>query len=164
MSLRTPVEVSACTTAIIAGAGCADEQPVRVDRLAPLGVDADDLGTVAARDLAHPLAEDAVDADDDRVAGPDEVDEGRLHAGGAGSAHGKGERVRRPEDLRAGGHSCCRAAPGTADRGVRASGPASAMVTSGYGFEGPGPISRRSDIPTGASWQVGAHLRQRAER
>ena len=30
-------------------------------------------------------------------------------------------------------------------------GPASAMVTSGYGFDGPGPMSRRSDIPTGAS-------------
>ena len=43
-------------------------------------------------------------------------------------------------------------------------GPASAMVTSGYGFEGPGPMSRRSEIPTGASWQVGAHLRQRARR
>ena len=75
------------------------EQPVGVDRLAPLGVDADDLSTVTARHFAHPLAEDAVDADDDRVAGTDEVDEGRLHACGAGSAHGKGQGVRSPEDL-----------------------------------------------------------------
>ena len=42
-------------------------------------------------------------------------------------------------------------------------GAASAMVTSGYGFDGPGPMSRRSDIPTGASWQVGNHLRQRGQ-
>ena len=56
------------------------------------------ISTVTTRHFAHPLAEeDAVDADDDRVAGTDEVDEGRLHAGGAGSAHGKGQRVRSPE-------------------------------------------------------------------
>ena len=40
-------------------------------------------------------------------------------------------------------------------------GPASAMATSGYGFEGPGPISRRSEIRTAESWQVRTHLRQR---
>ena len=75
------------------------EQVGGVDRLAPLGVDTDDVGAVAGGDLAHPFAEDPVDAHHDRVARVDEVDEGRLHAGGAGPAHGKGECVRCPEDL-----------------------------------------------------------------
>ena len=41
-------------------------------------------------------------------------------------------------------------------------GPARAWATSGYGLEGPGPINRRSEIGTGASWQNLARLRQRA--
>ena len=40
-------------------------------------------------------------------------------------------------------------------------GPARAMATSGYGLEGPGPMSRRSEIPTAESCQVATHLRQR---
>ena len=75
------------------------QQALGVDRLTPLGVDPDDLGPVAGRDLAHPLAEDAVDADDDRVARPDEVDEGRLHARRSGPAQREGQRIGRPEDL-----------------------------------------------------------------
>ena len=99
MSLRTPVEVSAWTTAITAGAGCADKQAVRVDGLAPGGVHPDDLGAVTARHLAHPLAEDAVDPDHHRITGPDEIDEGRLHARRTGPAHRQRQRVRGGEDL-----------------------------------------------------------------
>ena len=100
MSLRTPVEVSACTTAMIAGAGWAASEPRRGSIGSPHGgVDPDDVGAEAVRHLAHPLAEDAVDPDDDGVAGPHEVDERGLHAGRAGPAHGQGQRVRGGEDL-----------------------------------------------------------------
>ncbi len=75
------------------------EQALRVDGLAPLGVDPDDLGPVAVRHLAHAFAEHAVDADDDGVARTDEVDEGRLHAGRSGPAQREGQPVGRPEDL-----------------------------------------------------------------
>ena len=83
--------------------------------------------------------------------GPDEIDERSLHAGRSRSTDREGQAHwpwrRRDEAAR----SCCRAGPGTAGRGARATGLASAMVTSGYGFDGPGPISKRSVIPTGAS-------------
>ena len=71
------------------------EDPLDVDRLAPLVLDRDDLGAAAGGDVAHPLAEEAVDRDDHDVAGVDGVDEGRLHAGGAGGAERQGARVGR---------------------------------------------------------------------
>ena len=82
-SFSTPVDVSACTTATSRAPGFAAlrvEQPLRVDRAAPRLVDAHDLGAAALRDVAHALAEHAVDADDHGVARLDEVDEARLHA------------------------------------------------------------------------------------
>ena len=68
MSLRTPVDVSACTTAMIAGDGCAASRRSGSSGSSPVGVDPDDLGAETARHLAHPLAEDAVDPDHDGVA------------------------------------------------------------------------------------------------
>ncbi len=41
--------------------------PLDVDRLTPLVVDAHDLGAVPAGDVDHALAEEAVDRDDDDV-------------------------------------------------------------------------------------------------
>ena len=45
------------------------EQRLGIDRLAPLGLDPHDLGAAARGDVAHALAEHAVHADDDDVAG-----------------------------------------------------------------------------------------------
>ena len=56
------------------------EQPLRVERQAPRLLDPHDVGAAPARDLAHALAEHAVDADDHGVARLDQVDEARLHA------------------------------------------------------------------------------------
>ena len=73
------------------------EQALRIDGAAPRRVDPHDFGTAAARNIAHALAEHAVDADDRGVAGFEEVDEAGLHAGRAGAADGQRERVARPE-------------------------------------------------------------------
>ena len=70
---------------------------VRIDRVTPGGLDAHDLGAAPARDLAHPLAEHAVDADDRGVARLEQVDEACLHPGRSGSADRQGERVARAE-------------------------------------------------------------------
>ena len=70
-SFSTPVDVSACTTASTRARGCSRlrvEQSLRIDRATPRLVDAHDLGAAPARDLAHALAEHAVDADDRGVA------------------------------------------------------------------------------------------------
>ena len=79
-SLRTPVLVSACTTAITLGCRWAASTAVRVEGLTPRGVDAHHFGPAAGRHVAHALAEQPVDPDHHHVAGPDGVDEGRLHA------------------------------------------------------------------------------------
>ena len=75
------------------------EQALRVDGLTPLGVDPNNLGPVAVRDLAHAFPEHTVDTDDDRIARADEVDEGRLHARRSGPAERKGQGVGCPESL-----------------------------------------------------------------
>ena len=98
------------------------EQPLRVDRAAPRRVDAHDLRAAPARDLAHALAEHAVDADDHGVAGLDEVDEARLHARRAGAADRQRQRVRRCGTRRAAGRRSRRARRGSRDRGGRAPG------------------------------------------
>jgi hypothetical protein len=49
------------------------------ERLAPLGVDGDDLAARPLGHLAHPLPEVAVRRHEDRLAGFDEVREGGLH-------------------------------------------------------------------------------------
>ena len=74
------------------------QEPLRVDRLAPWRVDTDDLGPVASRHLAHPLAEDAVDPDHDRIGGSHEIHERSLHACRPGPADGQRQGVRRAED------------------------------------------------------------------
>ena len=74
------------------------EEAMRVDRMTPRLLDTHDLGAAATRDLAHPLTEHAVDADNGLVARLDEVDEARLHAGGAGAADRQRQRVRGPKD------------------------------------------------------------------
>ena len=68
MSDRTPVEVSAWTAAISFGRRVGGEHALDVDRLPPLVLDGDDLGAAAGGDVDHPLAEQAVDRDDDDVA------------------------------------------------------------------------------------------------
>ena len=60
------------------------QQRVVGDVLAPVGLDLDHGGAEAAGDLHQPAAEEAVDADDDRVAGLEQVGEAALHARGAG--------------------------------------------------------------------------------
>ena len=70
---------------------------MRVDRAPPRRFDAHDLRAAPARNLAHALAEHAVHADDHGVAGLDEIDEARLHAGRTGAAHRQRQRVRRAE-------------------------------------------------------------------
>ena len=69
------------------------EHPLDVDRLPPLVLDGDDLGAAAGGDVAHPLAEETVHADDHDVAVVDRVDERRLHAGAAGRADREGAGV-----------------------------------------------------------------------
>ena len=95
MSLRTPVDVSAWTTAITFGLRMRGRERLGIDRLAPLGLDPHDLGAAPRRDVAHALAEHAVHADDDDVAGLDDVDERRLHAGRPGAADRQRQRVGR---------------------------------------------------------------------
>ena len=83
MSFSTPVDVSACTTATRRASrvlALRVEQPLRVERPAPLLLDAHDVGAAAARHLAHAVAEHAVGADDRGVARLEQVDEARLHA------------------------------------------------------------------------------------
>ena len=75
------------------------EQAPGVDGLTPLGVNADDFGTMTGSHLAHPLAEDPVDADNDRVTRPHEIDERRLHAGRSSSTERKRQRVGSPEGM-----------------------------------------------------------------
>ena len=110
----------------------------------PTALDTHDLRAATARDFAHAFAEHAVDPDDHGVARLDEVDEARLHARGTGAAHRQGERVRR-----CGTRSRSRSAISsstTRKSGSRwpSTGRWNASITSGYGFDGPGPSSRRS--------------------
>ena len=65
----------------------------RVEGFAPRRVHPGDDRAETARHFAHALTEDAVDPDDDRVAGSDEVDEGGLHAGRAGATEGQRQLV-----------------------------------------------------------------------
>ena len=101
MSFSTPVDVSAWTTATTRASrvlALGVEQALGIEREAPLLLDAHDVGTAAARDFAHPVAEHAVRADDGGVAGLEQVDEAGLHAGRAGAAHREGQRVVGAED------------------------------------------------------------------
>lgn len=75
------------------------EEVLWVECPTPLGIHPQDRGTAAGGHIAHPLAEQAVDADHDRVAGPQHVHEGGLHASRTGGRHGEGERVGGAEDL-----------------------------------------------------------------
>ncbi len=52
MSLRTPVEVSAWTTAITFGLGMRASKRLGIDRPTPLGLDPNDLGAASRRDVA----------------------------------------------------------------------------------------------------------------
>ena len=82
---------------------------------APGRLDAHDVGAAAARDLAHPLAEDAVDADDRRVARLEQVDEARLHARRTGAAD-------RKVSVFVGAEHECAAAPAISSSTARNSG------------------------------------------
>ena len=119
------------------------EQPLRIDRAAPRLVDAHDLGTAPARHLAHALAEHAVHADDRGVAGLEQVDEARLHAGRAGAADRQRQRVR---GLEHGSEPIGDLVEHDEEVGIEVpeDGRWSASITSGYGFDGPGPSRRRS--------------------
>jgi hypothetical protein len=75
------------------------QHPVGVDRLPPLVLDGDHLGPAPRGDVDHPLAEQAVDRDDDDVARSDRVDECRLHAGRPGRRQRQGASVGRAEQL-----------------------------------------------------------------
>ena len=66
---------------------------LRVDGLAPRGVDLADDGAAALGDVAEADAEVAVAADDEGVAGFEDVGAGRLHGAGAGGRHGHGHDV-----------------------------------------------------------------------
>ncbi len=65
----------------------------------PGGFDFFDDGAAAFGDVDHASAEDAVDADEDFVAGFDEVDEEGFHAGGACAGDGEGHFVLGAEGL-----------------------------------------------------------------
>jgi hypothetical protein len=80
-----------------AGDRVGGEQPLGVDRGAPVEGDRHDLGPAARRHVDHALSEHAVDADDHHVARVHHVDEGGLHAGRPGAADGQGEGVLRAE-------------------------------------------------------------------
>ena len=87
MSLRTPVDVSACTTAITFGLGCAASERLGVDRLAPLGLDPHDLGPAARRRRRTSAAPNTpLTPTTTTSPGLDDVDERRLHAGRARAA------------------------------------------------------------------------------
>ena len=146
-SFSTPVDVSACTTATSRACGVVAlrvEQPLRIERGTPRRVDSHHLGAAATRDLAHPLAEDAVHPDDDGVAGLDQVDEARLHAGGARSPRSAGSaRSYVRKTVRRRSQVSSRIVRKSGSRWP-SSGRANAAATSGYGLDGPGPSSRRS--------------------
>ena len=67
------------------GAGMGLEEAIGLDRLTPGNVDPHDLGAAASGHVAHAGPEDAVDADHDRIAALDHVDERCLHACGTGA-------------------------------------------------------------------------------
>ena len=73
--------------------GVRGRESLWIDGLAPLGLDSHYASPATGDDIAHALAEHAVDADHDDVAGADDVDERRLHARRAGAADRQGERV-----------------------------------------------------------------------
>ncbi len=74
------------------------EEAIRVDGLAPGRLDRDHVGTQAGGHLAHALTEHPVHPDDDGVAGPDEIDEGGLHAARPRRADRQGQWVGGGED------------------------------------------------------------------
>ena len=98
-SLRTPVDVSACTTAMMDGSGWAAR---RASGSIGLPQGASTRTTCAPRPVrhfAHPFAEDAVDPDHDRVSRSHEVHERGFHPRRAGAAEGQGQGVGGGEDL-----------------------------------------------------------------
>src|SRR6516225_4930696 len=72
---------------------------LRFDDATPGGLDFDDLGPAPFCDVDHACSEHAVDADNDFVAGLEQIDEAKLHAGTLGSADRKGHLVLRQKDL-----------------------------------------------------------------
>ena len=67
----------------VQAAGRRRDEPLVVDRAAPLGLDLDDVRARAGQLVGHPHAEQAVNAADDAIAGVDEVRDERLHPGAA---------------------------------------------------------------------------------
>ena len=63
------------------GVGVGVEQVLGIKCPAPFGIHPDNRGAAARGNIAHPLAEHAVDADDDGVAGAQHVHDGGFHAG-----------------------------------------------------------------------------------
>ena len=116
---------------MIFGDGWAASDPLDVDRLAPLVVDAHDLGAVPAGDVDHALAEEAVDGDDDDVAGRDGVDEGGLHAGRPGGRERQGAPVVGAPDVAEQVARLVHDRRGSRGRGGPSSGAARARVASG---------------------------------
>ena len=99
ISLRTPVDVSACTTAMMAGEGWAARSRSGSIGSPHSASTLDDAGAETTGHVAHSLAEHAVDPDHDGIAGPDEVHEGSLHARRPGSADRQRQGVGGGEDL-----------------------------------------------------------------
>ena len=74
---------------VVLPADCVAER-LRVDYGAPFIFDAFDSRPDSGGNVFQPAAEEAIDGDDDSVAGLQEVDEGRFHAGGAVPDTGRG--------------------------------------------------------------------------
>ena len=74
------------------------QDALRIQRRSPLGVHSHDPRTAPGRDVAHALAEHAVDSHHHGVALGDHVHERRLHAGRARSRDGEREGVGGAED------------------------------------------------------------------
>ena len=98
MSLRTPVDVSAWTTAITFGESMGGKDGVGIERLAPWCLDGNHDRSQSPRHFTHPGPEQAIHADDDHVARTHQVHERRFHPTRAGRAQGEGQVVLRPKD------------------------------------------------------------------
>src|SRR5699024_10461054 len=69
------------------------ENPLNVDRLAPLVLNGDDLAAVATRDIGHPLSEQSVDRDDHDITRMYEVRERGFHPDRSGAGQREGAAV-----------------------------------------------------------------------
>ena len=155
MSLRTPVDVSACTTAITLGDGWAASEALGVDRLAPRRLDASRRRRRTGAATSH-MRSPNTPLTPTTTASP-----GPTRFTKAASMPAEPVPLIGSVSAVVGAEHRDAAARAVSSRMARksgsrwpSSGRANASTTSGYGLLGPGPISRRS--PCGIRRRLGA--------